>query len=58
MDGGTKMRIRLLQRNVGCNECISALGVRVVSDRIRGSVSEIMCVEQEQMLIILLVRMR
>ena len=46
------------KENVGCNECISALGVRVVSNRIRSSVSEIMCVEQEQMLIIILVRTR
>ena len=51
-------RIRWLQKNVGCNERISALGVRVIGYRITGSVSIITCIEHEQVLIILSERMR
>ena len=43
---------------MGSNECISALGVGVVSNRKKGSISEITCVEQEEMLIIISVRTR
>ena len=43
---------------MGSNECISALGVGVESSRNKGSISEITCVEQEEMLVIISVRMR
>ena len=43
---------------MGCNEHISALGVGVVSNRMKGSISEITCVEQEEMLIFISVRRR
>ena len=38
---------------MGSNECISALGVGVESSRNKGSISEITCVEQEEMLVII-----
>ena len=55
MDG---MKGNRHKENMGCNEHISAPGVRVVRDGIRGGVSELTCIEQEQMLIILSVKMR
>ena len=50
-----RKRIQWLEKNVGCNEHISALEVRVIGYRIAGSVNGI---EHEQVLIILSERMR